>query len=639
MHSPGSRGDLYGRGPVFIPSPSLPYGWRRGTPRRRPRPGINILEESEDSDSTLADMDDMGPRRHRGRRGTMGRRGGFERRPRSAPEMFRPGMRGMGTGLGMPSPRMGGMGPMGMNMGGMGPGGIGSGGMGPVGMGPSGLGPSGLGPSGIAPGGMGGMGYGMEPGESAPFPMGGMAMPPAYAPHAQMPPRYPVGASGMPGGGTNPYPLYPGAPPSPPSSKAGHAPSRPHSRPSKRPPGHEYIPMGAYAAEPDRPRRPSRSRTEPPTSTRLNRGHTGDRKVGPSGKEWIEGDSFLDACVCTTACKCRKSQRVLYRSRRDRNKGSESDDDGPDYGSGEIRFILKDDLGRDCGDHSGCNKKGDGDSEKEEKTKTAKKNKEEKERKEQFAGFKEELLEALNERFRDMKKDTQRGRAASSSPAPLPFGAQKMGPSPFMMDQPTMDPRLAQQMGMAMGADPYGMGTAGIARMPPSMMSPMGRQPIRPPGMQMGPMANAGMGFEDDMSLPDMDGMGSMGLNNPYAMAGRLGKKPMRPSFMSPCGGKAGARFASGGMGQGKDTDPMASAYNRGSKMRGGRGIMRNHRPGAGRGRQARADWESDSLDIGVLRRRKPARRGDDNGDEDEYAMGAMTSKSDPTPKHLQTSS
>ncbi len=674
----------------------------------------------------------------------MGRRGGGRRRerdrgrPRSAPEMGMDmggmaslaglggmgrlgggggmGMKGMGglgglggMGMGGGMKGMGGMGGMGfgdMGMGPGGPGGMGFGGMPPGGMGSGGMrmGPGGMGPGGMGPGGMRGVGL-------TPDYTNNPAVPPGYQQHQQPP--------GMPGLGMPPYNSYPGnVPPSPTSTKAGFAaptqqfPNRQHSRRHQPQPGYEYIPMGTYTAEGNpRPTRPSRARTEPQTSTRLNRGQHSGGRVGPSGKEWIEGDGFLDACICTTSCKCRKSQRVLYRTRNDRRNtpGNESDDeeDGPEYGSGEIRYILKDDLGRNCDDHSGCNKRNE-DSEKEERAKKGQKKREEQERKEQFAGLKEDLLEALDERFQNMKreKDKLRDRmqkspsSAPSTPRPAfgmpnrgasapfnispsapfnmgqsnplnmgssapfnmgqsnpmnmgnsaPFNMAPPGPTsnPFMMggmggmggsgsDPAIVDPRLAQQMGLSMGNDPYSIGgMPGMSRMPPGIPDLMSKPPgMQAPRMPIRPMGGASMPFGgggDDTSVEDIDGLGA--LNNPYTFKGMMGKKPGRQSFMSPRRPKAGGKFAvmGGGGGFDKDSDHGAAMFSRGGRVRGRGGMMGGRHPsgavGGGRRRPA-TEWESDDFDIAALRRGRAARQGAGGDDEDgeDDALGGMMRK------------
>lgn len=138
---------------------------------------------------------------------------------------------------------------------------------------------------------------------------------------------------------------------------------------SHRPPGTHEIPTGAYAT-PAAPTRappsnaasstPAHATSEPPppaahgvnkTSQPATAGgvRKADVPVAPGGGEWIEGDPFLDACICSTDCMCRKGQRVLYRARAGDNTA-----DGNGTHSGEIRYVFKDSVGRDCGDHSGC---------------------------------------------------------------------------------------------------------------------------------------------------------------------------------------------------------------------------------------------------------------------------------------------
>ncbi|KAF2686381.1 hypothetical protein K458DRAFT_387389, partial [Lentithecium fluviatile CBS 122367] len=153
--------------------------------------------------------------------------------------------------------------------------------------------------------------------------------------------------------GGNPYAFQTGRVPTPGMGRTHTPLAMPQQgRRPVRPPGLNDIPMGAYAAGTPHspPHLPARANTEPPTSSRLNRRQGPGKKVGPSGQEWIQGDPFLDACTCTTNCTCRKGQRVLYRSQA-------QDGDGEGNGKngwGEIRYVLKDDLGRDCGDHEKC---------------------------------------------------------------------------------------------------------------------------------------------------------------------------------------------------------------------------------------------------------------------------------------------
>ncbi|KAL1796754.1 hypothetical protein ACET3X_005294 [Alternaria dauci] len=590
VHPPSyarSRSDPYTRGPIYAPRP-LPY--RGGRQYQRPQnqfyphyggPDIDISEGSDESESTdLNMMESMSPRGMRrqiskgypggimggggmpgiGRRGGVGGFEGMDPRPRSAPEIQMGGYAGTGgMPMGMPAgPRMGGMG-------------------------------------GIEA--MGGMGMGMGMGMG---PMGGMqppGMPPEYTSNPALP-GFGVG-DGMRGADMNPYANNAGAAAPSQSSSSRSSPDSPQPRrrtDCKTPKHYEHIPKGAYASA-EKPGRKSRSRVDPQTSARLNRGQPWNKQVGPSGGELLGGDAFLDACVCTIACNCRKSERVIYLSRNDPRKGNDySDEEDYTYGSGEIRYILKTDLGKDCGDHSGCKKKSESsDSEKEEKSKKKKKEKkEEKKRKEEFDEFKEDILEALNG-LQDLKKDSQQRDKGESSSARQPFGkAAGIAPSAFLMNDVNMDPRVAQQMGV-MNVDPYGAG-----RMPPGMADPTGKWRMHP-GMELGGMGG-GMGttglgsFENDMG--DMDDMGMMG--NPYMQAGMMNKKVMRPNFMSHRGAKASRQFSNGGMRMNLDMDPMAAMYGR--AMGGGRGGMmmmgRGRGGGGGGGRRAHLESESDDFDL-----------------------------------------
>ncbi|KAG9189215.1 hypothetical protein G6011_06083 [Alternaria panax] len=594
VHPPSyarSRSDPYTRGPVYTPCPSPFRGVRQHQQRPRPRPhprferpDIDILEESEGSESTdLGMMEGMSPRGMRrqmskgypggmmggggmpsmeameamGRRGGLGGFDGMDLRPRSAPEMQMggyPGLGGMPTGV-PGSPRMGDMGGVG-GMGGMGPGGM---------------------------GGMGAMG-GMQP----------SGMPPAYTSNTSMP-RFGMGG-GMPSAGMNPY-----------TNQAGPASSHSSSRSSPDPPQatrrgarkiskhYEHIPKGAYASA-EKAGRKSRSRADPQTSACLNRGQPWNKQVGHSGGELLGGDAFLDACICTTACNCRKSERVIYLARNDPRKGSDSDEEDYTYGSGEIRYILKTDLGKDCGDHSGCKKSSDSDSDKDQKSKKKKDKKEEKKRKDQFDEFKDDILEALDERLQDLKKDSQQQGRSESSPARQAFGGPGVGPNAFMMNDMNMDPRLAQQMGM-MAGDRYGTG-----RMPPGMADPTSRRPMHP-SRAMGSMGGIGggmgptgiRGFENDMS--DMDDMGMM--ENPCMQSVVMNKKGMRPNFMSHRGAKTGRQFSNGGMGMDMNVDQMTSMYAK--AMGGGRGGTMMGGGRGGGGRRAHLESESDHFDLGPV--------------------------------------
>jgi hypothetical protein len=368
--------------------------------------------------------------------------------------------------------------------------------------------------------------------------MGGMG-PGGGRGHGDQPPGY-SSMPHMPPGGPNPYNYQ-----TSPRSSSSSASTRHEPRTPRRTPGKEHIPMGAYAKSVAQSPKMKRSQTEPSTADRLN------RKVGPSGNEWIRGDDFLDACMCTTNCTCREGHRVLYRSRDDPCGDSNGE---ARYGAGEIRYILKKDLGRDCGNHSGCQPKADSDN--EAKRSKKEKKKEDKKREELFEGFKEDMLEALDERFDALKKErASKAGSVGSSPrqAFAGFGVPPFGMGGHMPN--ALDPLMAQKLGgggmgmgmgpgmpMNMGGNPYAMGMPGIDGDPMR-----GARPMRPHHM-------AGMVFDDEMSMADMEGMGAA---NPYSGPG-MGGRGMPPSFRAQVG-----RRDPGGM----NLDHMAALYGRGAGM------------------------------------------------------------------------
>jgi hypothetical protein len=433
---------------------------------------------------------------------------------------------------------------------------------------------------------MGGGGMGMGPGPQANMNHhhSGMDLPPGYSP---MPPHYSPG-----GPGPYPYPASPGS-----STSTAR---------TRRPSGaHERIPMGAYAKPPTTP------------SPKLSRAHTSPapakhkpKPAATGGKEWLKGDDFLDLCTCTPNCTCRQGHRVLYRSRNDPDSDSEA---ATRYNSGEIRYILKQDLGKDCGDHSGCKKAAESSDEstkEKEKKEKKQKRKEEKKRKEEYQEFKEDMLDALDERVEAaIKKAKSRSSRAGSVSSPKPGYAGLRG-APFAMgrEQSGMDARMGlgqnlggMGMGMpptTMGGNPYAMGRQGMNYMPPpGMGGPPGGNPFTmgiqgmgkvPPGMgdamrgghpmRPGSMPMGGMGFDDHDSMADMEGMA---MGNPYA--GPMRGRRMRPAFMSPRHRDAGV-MGMDAMFRGKGT-----------------GINRRGR-GGGRQQRQRNSLGSDDIDLGPSR-------------------------------------
>jgi hypothetical protein len=405
----------------------------------------------------------------------------------------------------------------------------------------------------------------------------------------------------------NPYANYAASPRSSSSSVTGP----PELRTPRRSPGAaERIPMGAYAKSAYEPKI-KRSHTEPTTADRLNR--TGGR-VGPLGKEWVPGDAFLDACSCTTNCTCREGHRVLYRS-KDESPYGDSDTDAQ-YRQGEIRYMLKKDLGRDCGDHSNCVPKKAASDDEGKMSKKEKKKKEHKKRKEQFEGFKEDMLEALDVRFDALKKERSKAGSVRSSPrqAFAGFGGQAFGMGGQMPSDigsqmpgamgpqmpPGMNPLMAQQLGgggmppgmpMNMGINPYASGMpGGLTRIPGMGLDPMGG------GRRMRPGQMPSTIFDEEMSISDRGGVG------PANMYSSIGMKAggIHPRYTSPPGGRDPR-------GMYMDERPH---YSRNP----GPSILKSPGRGRGRGREQRPrGWDLTSDDSDLSPRQRGGRRG--NGD------------------------
>jgi hypothetical protein len=473
------------------------------------------------------------------------------------------GMGGRGVG-GMDNPSPGG---------GMWPGGLGPGGMGGMMGGSGGLGRGGPGGMGRPVGMMGGPGMGPEGMMSHPG-MGRGTPPPGYTSMPQMP--------HFPGGGGPPdRNAYA-------SSTVSSATMREEAKPrrsSRRPVN--PVSMGLFTKDVKSPKL-SRSRTAPTTAERINRtGHN----IGPSGKEWITGDAFLDACTCTTNCKCRGGHRVLYRSRSDAG----SDSDSAHCRTGEIRYILKTDLGKDCGDHTGCKARSDTEDDEKQSKREKEKKKEEKKRKEQLDEFKDDILEALDQRFARLKADRSKAGSTGSSPR-LPHA--RMGPEDFA-HQGTMGPLMTQRAGAmipgTMGMPSRGMGMmgapypTGVANMPPDMSG----VPVIPPGVRA--LRPGQVHYDGLMSVMDME---NLGIGNPY-VGNAAAAQGLQARYMSP-----GRRKLDG--------------INYEANLRRTLGEGGNRRP-RGQGRPLRRGVESDDTDFEERSQQMGKRTGDGVGGGELY--------------------
>ena len=127
---------------------------------------------------------------------------------------------------------------------------------------------------------------------------------------------------------------------------------------------------------------PPRSRPSPQKHTSTN-------------QAWIPGNPFLDACTCTTNCRCRRGHRVLYRKERRAREANDPDDTDARREEGEIRYVIpSDDTCQDC-EHNASPRNSGAHAPAHRSTK-----RQQKQTRENFARLKEDLLEALDARLK-----------------------------------------------------------------------------------------------------------------------------------------------------------------------------------------------------------------------------------------------
>lgn len=344
---------------------------------------------------------------------------------------------------------------------------------------------------------MANMGPGMRPGMMRGYPPG-PGMPeaeaymypqtggPVYQGHGQVPPQV--------------QPHMPRGVPRPPTPRL------------RRGPGVNDIAYGAHVAQ-GQPPMPGRHTSDPQVSRQMNRAQPLHKRAGPSGQEWIAGDPWLDACTCTTNCHCRKGARVLYRAQG----GAHGDEEAGQNTYGEIRYVVKDDLGKDCGDHSKCRAHDDDPESSDGGGKQSKKKKEKAKEAsadvskicEQMAGLRNDLANMKLGADLAPGMGPGLGPIGQMDPRIAGFGSPLGGMLP-QGDIPDMangmDPRFDPRMAQMGGTGPFDM------ELPPRMQARMNgmmkRRPGRMPRPDMaGPMGESDIGLEDMDFLDDEGGM------------------------------------------------------------------------------------------------------------------------------------
>jgi hypothetical protein len=372
-------------------------------------------------------------------------------------------------------------------------------------------------------GGMGGMGGMQNPyaGGMGAY-MGGDRPHTAPAAYGGMGPQGAMGnpyAGGM-GGGMNPG--YDGG--AFPAAGGGYGNGNPYGYGGYEPQMQQAGPsmgMGMPQMQTQQPPRPRARKPDPRNIAHIAQGPyatpvrgEGSPRRSRNRKERQQGDfpelDSLDACICTTNCTCKKGHRVMYFG-----KPSDRSGNGDPF-RGEIRYVLKDDLGRDCGDHSGCYSSN---GKRKGKMST------------------EEEIHEINERLGKLSMAGGRGSAPANARDPytgIATGYPGSGVGNGMQGYPDhamgMPPGVASRMNPAMAnSDPMMAARMGL---------PMGGRPMMPMSAQrMGRMPTGGgpyPGYDDmdaDMGMePDM-GMGMLDFNGPMT-PGIRGGRGMPPEMM-----------------------------------------------------------------------------------------------------------
>ena len=428
---------------------------------------------------------------------------------------------------------------------------------------------------------------GMHPGMQYPMPHPGVSphssMPPQYASYESMN-RYPyppvVGGAHI----VNPHAAHPPRPPPPSTSSP---PSSPKSPCKRIPPSVQAV---VDAAVQKRVEMAGKSRSQPVRSKTSPATFAEDKS-----KDWGAG---IDTCICTMNCKCRKGERAIKWYEGTANIGGE---EVPIRAKLNTRFVLKDDTGKDCGDHTACRKSSSSSSSSSdtEDLKSRKNKRKDKKRSKKSDEAKE--LERIKSEIEKMKKAATLGRDPRFSPSVFPGYGPGLDPSDMEGYDPAMMHRLRI---MEMSNNPYSLNRVGgmdAAGRMQGLSNPMTTHNLR------GPRVPPKLG----MRMEDHGDMGGASPGSPHAWPSAVsGKGRVKATMPS----KGRARFGlRGGL---SNSDSELSTTNR-------RGIGK--RDGSALGsRQARSGkirpyFELDDTDVSFGPRRQSGMKG--FGDDAMYNL------------------
>ena len=359
---------------------------------------------------------------------------------------------------------------------------------------------------------MGGMPYpsmhpSMHPGAPYPMPYPGFSphgsIPPQYASHESM--GYPPGIGGLQA--AHPYASASPRPPRPPP------PSTSSPSPSPNPVSKKLSPSlqaAIEAAVQKSAEMGSKSRTKPTRSKTSPTTFVNGKHVHVSSDGWGDG---INTCICTTNCKCRKGERATgwYEGIVENTEGEEV----PVRGKLNTRWVLADDLGKDCGHHTTRRKSASSSGSDTETSRSMQGNKHKNKNKKNAKKDRVERLEDLESKIDKMEEEA----------------ALRRGSSPFAGQGYDLDPNMLEHIEglrtMKMTDDTHGMdrvGGMGATERTQGTYDPMTTRNKR--GPRMPPKIDGmRMRFGDDGNSDGYEYSGGASPGNPYARPKTLSGK------------------------------------------------------------------------------------------------------------------
>lgn len=412
------------------------------------------------------------------------------------------------------------------------------------------------------------------------------SMPPQYASHESMP-GYPHGTGGA--RNVNAYASH--LPRSPSSTTSSSSSPKSRSRP---------LPSAIQAAINEAIQKSTgsahtqsnplaRSKTSPATFTNDN------------NNGWGDGS---DTCICTTNCKCRKGERgVKWYEGTAEIDGK----DVPVRAKLNTRYVLKDDIGKDCDDHTECKKKASSSSSSSSSSSDTEVSKSRKSKKKEKKKTKKKLGRA--DKLDDLQAELNKMKQAAATKQGGPSSFSGYGPGNLEGYDSQMMKRTMEM------SDPYGMGRVGGMDATGKMQGMFDPMTTHNPWLpRMPPKPGMRMQSGNDGFMEDYEDMGGASPLNPYARTSAMRGEGRDQASMPP---KRRPRFGVRGD-LNSDGEPRTSNRTR-DRKKGGPIIRRPRRS---------RPFELDDTDVSLGPRRQSALRGFSSDGDDQPVMYNLPSKS-----------